>query len=193
MVVVLPAPFGPRRPRISPGRISNEMPSTAVKSPNRFIRPWTSTIGMGMGRFGEDSVGCLQSPLVQQKFPDLVWQMAGLATLAQDLFLMFGLPVMAPKAILHGLCSKGGAFRMIGVVRLAVGSHMPTGDDDRIALDGLPVHHLRMTGRAAFSFAPLGEGLHMLPVAHDQPYIFHRWRQIAGRDFGDSKDMLMTT
>src|SRR5438093_8246565 len=143
-------------------------------------------MGWDMGRFGEEAVECLRSPLVQQKFPDLIGQMAGLATLAQDLSLMFGLPVMAPEAIRHGLCSKDGAFRMIGVVRLAVGSHMPTGDDDRIALDGLPVHHLRMTGRAALSFAPLGEGLHMLPVAHDQPYIFYRWRQIAGRDFGDS-------
>ena len=71
---------------------------------------------------------------------------------------------------------------MIGVVRLTVGRHMPAGDDDRIALDGLPVHDLRMTGRAAFSFAPLGEGLHMLPVAHDQPNIFHWWRQIADGD-----------
>ena len=121
-------------------------------------------------------------PLVQQKFPDLVRQMAGLATLTQDLSLMFGLPIMAPETIRHGLRSKERAVRMIGVVRLAVGSYMPTGNDDRIALDGLPVDYLRMTGRAAFPFVPLGEGLHMLPVAHDQPNIFHRWWQIADGD-----------
>ena len=33
MVVVLPAPFGPSIPRISPSRTEKEMPSTAVKSP----------------------------------------------------------------------------------------------------------------------------------------------------------------
>ena len=31
-VVVLPAPFGPRKPTISPGAMSNEMPSTARTS-----------------------------------------------------------------------------------------------------------------------------------------------------------------
>src|SRR2546421_467573 len=43
IVVVLPAPFGPRNPNSSPGSTENEMPSTAVKSPNRLTRPSTST------------------------------------------------------------------------------------------------------------------------------------------------------
>src|SRR5215470_13295162 len=34
IVVDLPAPFGPKRPKISPAGISKEMPSTALKSPN---------------------------------------------------------------------------------------------------------------------------------------------------------------
>ena len=34
--VVLPAPFGPSRPRISPSRTSNETPSSATTPPNRF-------------------------------------------------------------------------------------------------------------------------------------------------------------
>src|SRR3989442_12096744 len=53
IVVVLPAPFGPKGPRISPGWISNDTPSTAGNSPNRFVRPRTSTIGSdteGVGR-----------------------------------------------------------------------------------------------------------------------------------------------
>ena len=33
MVVVLPAPFGPRRPKTSPGAISKEIPSTACTAP----------------------------------------------------------------------------------------------------------------------------------------------------------------
>src|SRR5438105_9694439 len=43
IVVVLPAPLGTRNPNSSPGSTENEMPSTAVKSPNRLTRPSTST------------------------------------------------------------------------------------------------------------------------------------------------------
>jgi hypothetical protein len=38
MVVVLPEPFEPTKPKISPRRIVKETPSTAVKSPNRQVR-----------------------------------------------------------------------------------------------------------------------------------------------------------
>src|SRR5439155_26798266 len=41
MVVVLPAPFGPRNPRISPLFTSKETPSTAFVSPKRFTRSRT--------------------------------------------------------------------------------------------------------------------------------------------------------
>ena len=37
-MVVLPAPFGPRKAKISPLPTSKEMSSTAVNSPNRFTR-----------------------------------------------------------------------------------------------------------------------------------------------------------
>src|SRR5215469_5709835 len=36
MSVDLPAPFGPRRPKQEPGRISRETPATAVTAPKRF-------------------------------------------------------------------------------------------------------------------------------------------------------------
>ncbi len=39
MVDDLPAPLGPRKPNASPARTSTSMPSTAVKSPNRFTSP----------------------------------------------------------------------------------------------------------------------------------------------------------
>src|SRR2546425_2022353 len=43
-VVVLPAPFGPRKPTTSPGSISNEIPSTAstrlVFRRTRLVRAW---------------------------------------------------------------------------------------------------------------------------------------------------------
>ncbi|MEJ0037137.1 MAG: hypothetical protein WDO68_13845 [Gammaproteobacteria bacterium] len=38
MVVVLPAPFGPRKANSSPGFTSNEMSFTAWKSPNFLTR-----------------------------------------------------------------------------------------------------------------------------------------------------------
>src|SRR5215470_321131 len=41
IVVVLPAPLGPRKAKISPARTSNEMPSTALTSPKVLTRFWT--------------------------------------------------------------------------------------------------------------------------------------------------------
>src|SRR5436189_3611025 len=44
IVVVFPAPLGPRKPNTLPGRTSNDSPSTAVKSPNRFVTPSTRNV-----------------------------------------------------------------------------------------------------------------------------------------------------
>src|SRR5579859_5447898 len=41
MVVVLPAPFGPRKAKISPWRTSKEMPFTAVTEAKVFLRLFT--------------------------------------------------------------------------------------------------------------------------------------------------------
>ena len=46
MVVVLPAPFGPRKPVTLPGITSNDRSLTAVTSPYRLVRPRTSIIGL---------------------------------------------------------------------------------------------------------------------------------------------------
>src|SRR5690242_11838423 len=43
--VVLPAPFGPIRPRISPSLMSKETWSRAVRPPNRRVASSTSSIG----------------------------------------------------------------------------------------------------------------------------------------------------
>src|SRR4051812_5823461 len=45
-IVVLPAPFGPRTPRISPWLTSRSMPSTARRAPKVFTRPraWTAVV-----------------------------------------------------------------------------------------------------------------------------------------------------
>src|SRR6476646_5027625 len=48
MVVVLPAPFGPRKPWISPGATDRLTPSTAVKDP--YFLTSVSTAIMGSGR-----------------------------------------------------------------------------------------------------------------------------------------------
>ena len=44
-VVVLPAPFGPRTPTISPRPIANDTPSTATRPANDLRRPRISSIG----------------------------------------------------------------------------------------------------------------------------------------------------
>ena len=41
MVVVLPAPLGPRKPKMVPSSTSNETSFTAVIDPNLFVRPST--------------------------------------------------------------------------------------------------------------------------------------------------------
>jgi hypothetical protein len=50
MVVVLPAPLGPRKPKNSPAPTRSEMPSTAVKLPYRLTRCSISTAGAGTVR-----------------------------------------------------------------------------------------------------------------------------------------------
>ena len=40
MVVDLPAPFGPRKPKNCPGATLKVTSSTAVSSPKRRVRPW---------------------------------------------------------------------------------------------------------------------------------------------------------
>src|ERR1017187_6162766 len=44
MVVVLPAPLAPSRPKISPGWTRNETPLTASNVPNRLTNPSTTTM-----------------------------------------------------------------------------------------------------------------------------------------------------
>src|SRR2546423_15527642 len=46
MVVVLPAPLGPKRPAIWPGLSSNEMPRTALTCPKDLWTPSTRTMGL---------------------------------------------------------------------------------------------------------------------------------------------------
>src|SRR5215469_3007280 len=46
IVVVLPAPFGPRKPKISPGATVNVTPRTASIGPKRLTRLRTSMIGV---------------------------------------------------------------------------------------------------------------------------------------------------
>src|SRR5207302_3883756 len=46
IVVVLPAPFGPRKPKISPRWSSNETSSTMVLSPMIFVRVVAVRVGL---------------------------------------------------------------------------------------------------------------------------------------------------
>ena len=48
MVVVLPAPFGPRKPVIFPGSTPNDRLSTASVSPYRLVRPRASIMSASL-------------------------------------------------------------------------------------------------------------------------------------------------
>ena len=48
MVVLFPAPLGPRNPNISPLSTEKEMSFTAVTSPNDFVRDFVSIAGNTM-------------------------------------------------------------------------------------------------------------------------------------------------
>src|SRR6201992_3572758 len=50
MVEDFPAPFGPRKPNASPRKRSKSIPSTAVKLPNRFVKPRARTSTSGTRR-----------------------------------------------------------------------------------------------------------------------------------------------
>jgi hypothetical protein len=70
---------------------------------------------------------------------------------------------------------------------------MPPWNHNWISFDGLIVHHAGMTCGAPFAFAPLGESLHMLAMAHDQSDILDgRW-QIPHGDFRDPQNVPVTT
>src|ERR1700689_2006085 len=45
MVVDLPAPLGPRKPKNCPGETRRSTPSTATRSPKRRVRPWVEMVG----------------------------------------------------------------------------------------------------------------------------------------------------
>src|SRR5579863_7855971 len=48
MVVVFPAPLGPRKPNTSPVATSKSTPRTASSSPKRLTRPWTEIAAPGV-------------------------------------------------------------------------------------------------------------------------------------------------
>src|SRR5580693_6918379 len=85
MVVVLPAPFGPRMPVTSPRAALNVSPSTAVVWPYRLTRPPISTAGGGGAvltdaslrsqqsaeRADVDDLGSFREDLAEQEVTDL--------------------------------------------------------------------------------------------------------------------------
>src|SRR5947209_571301 len=56
IVVVLPAPLGPRNPNTSPAATSNATPRTASISPKRLVSSWTTIACSGIFLLGEDPV-----------------------------------------------------------------------------------------------------------------------------------------
>src|ERR1700685_19081 len=78
MVVVLPAPLGPRNANTCPGGTENEIPSTATKEPTCFVGSRTRSMGdrvsgFGFGVWGEDdgvSISFYPKPETPNPKPD---------------------------------------------------------------------------------------------------------------------------
>src|SRR6266700_5774492 len=68
MVVDLPAPLGPRKPRTSPLATLRSIPDTAVIEPNFLVRPWMMIMAAG-GSKGPGNIGCvpLEKSLLRRK------------------------------------------------------------------------------------------------------------------------------
>src|SRR5687767_14063989 len=58
IVVVLPAPLGPRKPVTRPGSATKLMSSTAVKAPYRLVSPWTSIMEVTLSDLEHPPVHC---------------------------------------------------------------------------------------------------------------------------------------
>src|SRR4051812_3659179 len=96
IVVLLPAPFGPRKPTISPRATSNETSSMAVKAPNRLV----SRSAEIMARSA--SIGGERPHPVAVRHPSRAAERAQTATLVEA---FFGTPApltMAPCQSLDG-------------------------------------------------------------------------------------------
>ena len=130
---------------------------------------------------------------IKEKFIQLVWKVARLATFAEHIPFVLRFAVVTTETVGHGRSTKLRAFGMIGIVRLAVFRHMPTRNDNWVSLDRLLMHDAGMAGGAAFLLSALEKRIHVFAVTHDQPDILHRWWQITRRHFRHAEDRVMAT
>src|SRR5439155_23589841 len=120
---------------------SNVPPATALNSPNRFVRPRTSTIGSDIEGLGRR--------LVEKIAGDFRRQLAGLAPFVAHLPLVRGVAIVTSEAIRQSRRTELRPFRMIRIVGFAVLGHMPALADDPVPLAGLLVVDAGVTGRSA--------------------------------------------
>jgi hypothetical protein len=59
IVVVLPAPFGPTNPQTEPAGMARSTPSTAVRSPKRFVSPAVDTASDELGGSPVRRIACV--------------------------------------------------------------------------------------------------------------------------------------
>ena len=113
MVVVLPAPLAPRKPKIWPGAMSIETRSTATVGP-KVLRNWSRTmIEAGMGAKGESCTG--RGGLGRGILPGLQ-DFAGLTGFSEiyRTWVWVDCP-MVPRG-----CPTGGALRVANAAAMAI-------------------------------------------------------------------------
>src|SRR5262249_54717945 len=97
---------------------------------------------------------------------------------------MLRFAVMAAETIVQGSRVQIGSFRIVRMPRLVVRGHMPSWNDDRIALNRLIVHDTGMARRTTLILAPGSKRFHVLSMTHDQSHLLDRSGQISRRHFG---------
>lgn len=125
----------------------------------------------------------------QQRVTDLFGNVTGFALATDHPALMLGFPVMTAEAIAEGPRPQIRPLGMIRIPGLAVGRNMAARNHDRITFDRGLVHNGGMARRAALPLSSHPEGLHVRAMAHHQPDVLDRRREIARGDFGDAQNI----
>src|ERR1043165_68082 len=135
IVVVFPAPLGPRKPKTSPAASSKETLSTIVRLPMTFVRSRATSVGFVLG-----------SEVMRRA---LMWYVpAGVAFLATAVFGSgfysfvrgdIGVPVARPSSAITAAAPQGE------VVTLVIGDSLArgTGDSSGLGIGGRVVEELQ--------------------------------------------------
>src|SRR5262245_26736822 len=178
IVVVLPAPLGPRNPTISPSRTENVTSSTARRVGNRFDKFWTSImrtrrkpryeIAEGYSIFPKKEVPYHGTSVIEIENVSKTYGGPGRRTRALD-----GVGLRVARGETLGLIGPNGAGKTT-LLSCLLGFLRP--DSGRIAIDGRAVDDLWIRSRTGYMPERLGFDRDLTGAA----FLAHHWRLSGG-------------